>query len=181
MAYFIASDIMTAAPHEISLLFALWYFKMGKGTQSIFANVDGAQDSKIEGGTQQICEKIVEKIGAEKVLTSKAIYSIDQTSSYVTVKTVDGFEYKSRHAIVAFAPSLQMKIHYAPPLPPLRNQMLQRFPMGSVMKCIVYYETAFWRENGFSGATTIEDFDTHPLSVTLDDSKSDGTYPAIIG
>ncbi|RWS27061.1 amine oxidase [flavin-containing] B-like protein [Leptotrombidium deliense] len=178
---FIANDIFTATPHEISLLFALWYIKMGKGTKSVFANVDGAQDSKFNGGAMQISEKIVDILGHEKVMLNKAVYSIDQTSSYVTLKTVDGYEYKARRVIMAIPPCLQMKIHYSPALPPLRNQMLQRFPMGSVIKCIVYYETPFWREKGFCGTTTIEDFDKHPLSVTLDDSKRDGSYPAIIG
>ncbi|RWS09773.1 Amine oxidase [flavin-containing] B-like protein, partial [Dinothrombium tinctorium] len=181
MAYLMANDILTAAPHEVSLLFALWYIKMGKGTNSIFSNVNGAQDSKFDGGSMQICEKLAEAIGNHRVQLNKAIYSVDQTSSYVSVKTVDCFEYKARYIILSFAPCMQAKIHYSPPLPPLRNQMLQRFPMGSVIKCIVYYETAFWREKGYCGAATDEDFDNHLLSITLDDSKRDGSYPAIIG
>ncbi|KFM63667.1 Amine oxidase [flavin-containing] B, partial [Stegodyphus mimosarum] len=76
---------------------------------------------------------------------------------------------------------LQMKIHFKPSLPPLRNQLMQRMPMGSVMKVILYYKTAFWRENGLCGSMLIEGGDEHPLFLALDDTKPDGTYPAIIG
>ena len=42
--------------------------------------------------------------------------------------------------------AMQGKIIYDPPLPPLRNQLLQRMEMGCVTKIHVFYKRAFWKE-----------------------------------
>lgn len=50
--------------------------------------------------------------------------------------------------IVATPPGLNLKMHFNPELPPLRNQLIHRVPMGSVIKCMVYYKENFWRKQG---------------------------------
>jgi monoamine oxidase len=52
--------------------------------------------------------------------------------------------------------------------------------MGSVIKTITYYEDAWWREQGLSGVL-IANADSGPVNGTLDDSKPDGSYPALMG
>lgn len=49
---------------------------------------------------------------------------------------------------MAIPPPLQQKITYEPDLPSLRNQLIQRIPMGSVIKTFMYYKTPFWRKKG---------------------------------
>lgn len=49
---------------------------------------------------------------------------------------------------MAIPPGLNMKVHFNPELPPLRNQLISRVPMGSVIKCMVYYKENFWRKKG---------------------------------
>ena len=44
--------------------------------------------------------------------------------------------------------AMQGKIIYNPPLPPLRNQLLQRMEMGCVTKVHMFYKTNFWRPKG---------------------------------
>ncbi|GIY34405.1 hypothetical protein CEXT_508551, partial [Caerostris extrusa] len=34
----------------------------------------------------------------------------------------------------SMSPLIQVKIHFNPPLPPLRNQLMHRMPKGSVIK-----------------------------------------------
>ncbi len=53
-------------------------------------------------------------------------------------------------------------------------------PMGSVIKTVTYYEDAWWREHGLSGVL-IANSDSGPVYVTLDDTKPDGSYPALMG
>ncbi len=52
------------------------------------------------------------------------------------------------YVILAIAPGLQQKIKHSPPLPALRNQLIQRMPMGSVIKIHLYYSKPWWRETG---------------------------------
>ena len=54
--------------------------------------------------------------------------------------------------------------------------------MGSVIKCVVYYREAFWRRDSLTGSMLINiRYEDGPISYTLDDTKPDGTYPAIVG
>lgn len=58
------------------------------------------------------------------------------------------FFFQAKYVISAIPPVLGMKIHFSPPLPMMRNQLITRVPLGSVIKCIVYYKEPFWRNKG---------------------------------
>lgn len=171
---------ITSEAYETSLLSFLWYVKQCGGTKRIFSTTNGGQERKFVGGSQQISEKIAAILG-DTVLLSKPVVGITQDQNAVEVKTLDGTTFKTRYIILATPPALQMKIHYDPPLPPLRNQLIQRTPMGTVMKCILYYQTTFWKNKGFCGSMIIEGGDDHPMFFILDDTKPDGSHPALIG
>lgn len=53
--------------------------------------------------------------------------------------------------------------------------------MGSTFKIHIYYERSFWREKGLCGATFISASDQHPVAYTMDDTKPDGSLPALTG
>ncbi|NXJ81978.1 AOFA oxidase, partial [Trogon melanurus] len=88
--------------------------------------------------------------------------------------------FQGKYVIIAIPPILTTKIHYKPELPPKRNQLIQRLPMGCVIKTMVYYKEAFWERKGYCGSFIIEDEDS-PIGITLDDTKPDGRFPAIMG
>lgn len=58
------------------------------------------------------------------------------------------FSFQAKYVISAIPPVLGMKIHFNPPMPMLRNQLITRVPLGSVIKCMVYYKEPFWRKKG---------------------------------
>ncbi|XP_053446144.1 amine oxidase [flavin-containing] B-like [Nycticebus coucang] len=72
-----------------------------------------------------------------------------------------------------------MKIHFNRPLPMMRNQLITRVPLGSIIKCIVYYNQPFRRKKDHCGTMIIEGEEA-PISYTLDDTKPDGSYAAIM-
>lgn len=176
--------VVTNEPWESSMLWYLWYIKQCGGFKTIFATTNGGQEFKLQGGTNQISERLADCIGIDKVLLNKPVHFIDQTNTeIVTVRTLDGNEYYARYLIMAIPPAVQQKVHYNPPLPAMRNQLIQRAPQGSVFKTIVYYEKKFWRKNDMCGSLLIYGDNDYqcPITYTLDDSKSDGSFPAIIG
>lgn len=61
------------------------------------------------------------------------------------------FIFQAKYVISAIPPILTTKIHYKPELPPKRNQLIQRLPMGCVIKCMMYYREAFWERKGMWG------------------------------
>ncbi|NXF85388.1 AOFA oxidase, partial [Eubucco bourcierii] len=88
--------------------------------------------------------------------------------------------FQGKYVISAVPPILTTKIHYKPELPPKRNELIQRLPMGCVIKCMVYYKEAFWERKGYCGCLVIEDEEC-PIGITIDDTKPDGSFPAIMG
>lgn len=106
--------------------------------------------------------------------------SIEQKVDHAIVRCLNGKVYKTRYVISAIPHALLRSISFSPPLSALKNQLIQKMPMGSVIKTITYYEDAWWREQGLSGVL-IANADSGPVYVTLDDSKPDGSYPALMG
>uniref|UniRef100_A0A8C2JG78 Amine oxidase [flavin-containing] n=1 Tax=Cyprinus carpio TaxID=7962 RepID=A0A8C2JG78_CYPCA len=170
---------VTSEPHEVSALWFLWYIKQCGGTMRIFSTTNGGQERKFAGGASQISEAMAKELG-DRVKLGRAVYGIDQTGDLVEVKTVNEEIYKAKYVILAIPPGLNLKIHFNPELPPLRNQLIHRVPMGSVIKCMVYYKENFWRKKGYCGSMVIEEEEA-PISLTLDDTKPDGSVPAIMG
>uniref|UniRef100_A0A672IDQ0 Amine oxidase n=1 Tax=Salarias fasciatus TaxID=181472 RepID=A0A672IDQ0_SALFA len=170
---------VTSEPHEVSALWFLWYVKQCGGTMRIFSTDNGGQERKFVGGSSQISECMAQELG-ERVKLQSPVYRIDQSGDMVVVETLDKQTYMARYVIVATPPGLNLKMHFTPELPPLRNQLIHRVPMGSVIKCMVYYRENFWRKKGFCGTMVIEE-EGAPIGLTLDDTKPDGTVPAIMG
>lgn len=175
--------LVTNPAYLSSALWFLWYIKQCGGTKMIFATTGGGQEFKVNGGTMQISERMAECVGMHRVLLGHAVYYVEQNDSEVLVKTLNGKEFRGRYLIMATPPAVQQKIHYLPPLPAMRNQLIQRAPQGSIFKCIMYYKRPFWKENGMCGSLLLVGPDKKfPITYTLDDSKwPDGSKPAIIG
>jgi monoamine oxidase len=85
---------------------------------------------------------------------------------------------RARRAVVAIPPTLAGRIAYDPPLPAYRDQLTQRFPMGSCVKCLAFYEEPFWRADGLSGSAVS---DPGPASIVFDNSPPDGSPGIIVG
>lgn len=174
------NSVVASGTYESSLLWFLWYLKLCNGVHRIFFSTGGHEERKFVGGAQQISEKLAAKL-ADRLLLRKPVCEIDQRGKTVFVSTLDGFEYEADYVILAIPPPVQTKIHFHPSLPPLRNQLIQRLPMGSVYKIHVCYEQNFWRAKGLCGASFVASSDQHPVAFTLDDTKPDGSVPAITG
>lgn len=170
---------------DASLLWFLWYISQCGGFGRLVSASNGAQERKVIGGTQQISERIVNLIGKDKVLLNKPVMHIDQTTNkpLVTVTTLDGSQYKAKYIVMAIAPHLHLKIHFQPSLPPVKNLLAQRSPMGTVAKIILYYERNFWKEQGYCGSFFINSNDhfNYPVALAFDETKPDGSHPSIIG
>ncbi|XP_075813244.1 amine oxidase [flavin-containing] A [Microtus pennsylvanicus] len=170
---------VTSEPHEVSALWFLWYVKQCGGTTRIFSVTNGGQERKFVGGAGQVSEKMMDLLGDKVKLNSPVTY-IDQTDDNIIVETLNHEHYECKYVISAIPPTLTAKIHFKPELPPERTQLIQRIPMGAVIKCMVYYKEAFWKKKDYCGCMIIEDEDA-PIAITLDDTKPDGSVPAIMG
>jgi monoamine oxidase len=101
---------------------------------------------------------------------------IEQGTDRVIVAS-DGVVADARHVVVAVPPVLASRIDYAPALPALRDQLTQKVPAGSVVKCNVVYDRPFWRDQGLSGQAA---GGHEPIKFTFDNSPPSGVPGVLV-
>ncbi len=167
--------VFAVEPAELSLLFFLFYARSAGGLMKLFEVRGGAQQDRLVGGAQQLSYKLAEGLDG-KIVYGAAVEAIDQDDDGVTVRAA-GREYTSDVVIVAIPPLLASAIRYSPGLPAARKHLIERMPMGRVIKCVVAYERPFWRDLGLAGEAVS---DHGPANVVFDDSPHDARYGALV-
>jgi monoamine oxidase len=92
------------------------------------------------GGNQQLAKKLVEAIGAPRVLTRTIVRAITTTGSNVKVTLANGKVLEGDHVVLAVPPTVWNKIAIDPMLP--ANLAPQ---MGSNVKFLIAVNGPFWR------------------------------------
>ena len=163
--------VFSVEPADISLLHVLFYAAAAGGWDDLLDTEGGAQQDRLSGGTQQLSIRMAEELG-DRVELSAPVGAIRSEGDGVVAGEV-----RARRAIVAIPPALAGRITYDPPLPGSRDQLTQRMPMGSVIKCMAVYEEPFWRDDGLSGqAVSLPG----PTQVVFDNTPANGS-PGLIG
>jgi monoamine oxidase len=177
-----AEALFGGEPRDVSFLFTVAYVAAAgdqthAGTFERLFNVrGGAQQSRIVGGSQIISERVAADLGARVVLSSP-VRSISQTNTGVVVSS-DAMTVNAAQVIVAVPPPLAAQIGYDPVLPSARAQLLQRLPMGALMKVEAVYSTPFWRANNLTGQFLTN---TGPVGYAFDNSPPDGSVGVLAG
>lgn len=160
-------------PTEISLLDVLQAIS---GVGGDFNTLIGsAQSIRFIGGPQQLSEKLAARLG-RAVHLGVAVRAIEQ-DGHVTLHASNR-AFAARRAVVTIPKTLAGRIAYSPSLPPAHDQILQREPMGSVLKVNAIYATPFWRDAGLNGQAVS---DTGPIRITYDNSPPDGKPGILVG
>jgi monoamine oxidase len=110
-------------------------------------------------------------------LLNQPVTRIVQTRAGVTVHT-NGLAVSAKRAIVAIPPNLAGRILYEPGLSALRTQLMQRMPVGSLIKTIAVYDRPFWRQDQLNGQANS---DFGPVKVTFDASPASGRPGVLLG
>jgi monoamine oxidase len=168
--------VWAAMPADVSLLHFLFYVRSAGSLELLLDTEGGAQQDRFTTGSQTVSLRLAEELGERVMLNSPArriLHSGDRA-------TVEGDEFRAtgRHVIVTLPPALAGRLDYDPPLPAHRDQLTQRYPMGSVVKWMAVYDEPFWRQQGYSGETTSTSW---PVSVSFDNSPADGSPGIVAG
>lgn len=169
-----AAAVFAAEPGDLSMLHVLFYSHASGSFQRLIDTTGGAQQDRFTGGSALIAQRLAGNLGSV-VRLNAAVDRIEVAGSTVTATTAAG-QFEGRQIIVTAPPLLAGRIHYQPALPAWRDQLTQRTPMGSVIKCQVIYDEPFWRADGLSGQAT---GDVPGSRVVFDNSPPDAT-PGIL-
>jgi monoamine oxidase len=160
-------------PTQISLLDLLAAISGVGG--DINTLIGSAQSIRFVGGPQQLSLRLARQLRG-RVRLGHAVRAIHHGKRVILHTPKASF--KARRAVLTLPKPLIGRIEYTPPLPPAHDQILQRQPMGSVVKVNVIYSRPFWREEGLSGAATS---DSGPIRITYDNSPPSGTPGVLVG
>lgn len=169
--------VFAAEPGDLSLLHVLFYSHSGGSFQRLLDTTGGAQQDRFVGGSALIPERLASQLGSGIVTLEAPVTKISVTGNgdKVTASTPVG-QFEGRWIIVTAPPLLAGRIEYDPALPGQREQLTQRAPMGSVIKCQVIYDEPFWRAEGLSGQAI---GNGEGSRVVFDNSPPDGS-PGIL-
>jgi monoamine oxidase len=170
--------VWAAEPADVSLLHVLFYTHSAGGFDVLLDTEGGAQQDRFVGGSQRISIRMAEELGDGVVRLSHPVHRIEHGDQGVTVSAGEALDARGKQVIVALPPTLTSRIAYDPPLPGHRDQLTQRMPQGSVIKCMAIYDEPFWRADGLSGMATS---DTGPAKIVFDNSPPDGSPGVLLG
>ncbi|HZU78733.1 MAG TPA: FAD-dependent oxidoreductase [Acidimicrobiales bacterium] len=172
--------IFGAEPGELSLLYTLFYLRSGGGLMNLARTTGGAQERRFDGGAQQLALRLADELGSRVVL-SAAVRAVDYGGGLVALH-VDGADgermVRARQVVIAMPPALSARIAWSPELPPARQHLAMRAPMGAVIKVHAVYDRPFWREDELNGQLVA---DEGALRLTFDDSPQDAAHGVLVG
>lgn len=167
--------ILCVEPDQLSMLAFLHYLAANGSFEALTSTTDGAQAATVAGGMQALARYLAEPLEGALML-STPVRAVEQDERGIVVRTEHG-SCRARRVIVAMAPALAGRIAM-PGLSAAREQLAQRMPMGSVIKCQIAYTRPFWRAQGLSGEYV---GDAAVLSPVFDNSPPDGSIGVLVG
>lgn len=172
----ITEAVFSAEPEDLSALGAAFYIGAGGGLESMISVTGGAQQDRVVGGTQRIAIELANELD-DRVILDAPVTDVGWDESSVRI-TAGTNTIRARRVVIAVPPPLAARIRFSPGLPADRDQLVQRMPMGRVIKVNVAYEEPFWRAAGLSGQANS---DRRPLGTVMDNTPHDGSLGVLVG
>ncbi|HEY1075693.1 MAG TPA: FAD-dependent oxidoreductase [Fontimonas sp.] len=167
--------VFCATPRQLSMLGFLHYLRANENFDAALSTDAGAQALTVDGGMHSLSRHLAASLG-DVLQLNRPLQRIEQGTDDAQLHFADG-TLRARRVIVAMSPQAAGRIACSPWMP-AREQLAQRMPMGSVIKCLIAYRTPFWRAQGLTG----EFVSTHAaFSPVFDVSPADGSHGALIG
>jgi monoamine oxidase len=137
--------------------------------------IGDAQSLRFTGGPQQMSQRLA-KLVSRAVRLRSPVEAVEWGVRPAVHTAKDVF--RARRVILALPKQLAGRIRFSPALPPAFDQLLQRQPMGSVLKFNAVYDEPFWRGQGLNGQVVS---DQPPVSLTYDNSPPSGKPGVLVG
>lgn len=161
---------------ELSLLHVLHYARAAGGFARLIETEGGFQQDRLRGGAQQLSERLAEALGPTRVRLGRAARLVLHDAEGATV-IAGGERLRARAVVCAVPLGLAARLDFEPRLPALREQLVQRVPMGATVKVLACYDEPFWRRRGLSGEAVSGD---GPIAVAYDNGSAGGEQAALV-
>jgi len=175
------NSLLGGQSRDTSLLFTLVYVA-GFGNEDEPGTLDrgiatkgGAQEQRFVGGSQLVSQRVTRELDGRVVLNAP-VRRLTQDATGVDVVTDNG-TWRAQRVVVAVPPPLAARISWEPALPAAHDQLLQRLPMGTLMKVEAVYDQPFWRPDLTGMSLNLEG----PVVTTFDNTPPEGSPGVLMG
>ncbi|PHR59006.1 MAG: hypothetical protein COA44_02335 [Arcobacter sp.] len=118
-----------------------------------FNAAPSSPSARVVGGLSKIIEALVSKLPTHLIKLNEEVKSITEEGNKLLVQT-NTKQYQASYVLSTLAPRLACEhISYFPDLNQKVKSKMLKTPtwMGHIAKCVIEFETSFWRERGLSG------------------------------
>jgi monoamine oxidase len=171
-----AESVLAVDPGDLSLLHVLAHANAHRGLIELCSTTGGAQERRFVGGSQRVSLALADQLG-DALRLEQPVRRVEHGGDRVRVHT-DRNVFEADRVVVAMSPAMAARLDYSPAMPAVRDQITQRMPMASIVKCIAVYDEPFWRKDGLSGQGLS---DRGPVKFVFDNSPPDGTPGVLLG
>jgi monoamine oxidase len=161
--------------HSTSLLVQLARIRGAGGIDHTVNITDGAQESRVVGGTVRIAERLAEDLG-DAVVVDSPVVEVAQDADGVSVRSAR-VDVRADRVIVAMSPADAARIRVTPDLPTRRSMLQRRWSIGAESKLFAVYDRPFWRAQGLSGQAVT---DLPVAKYVVDNSPPDGSVGILL-
>ena len=131
-------------PWEASILHLAW-------TQAVAPQTESPEAWLVRGGAGAVTQRLASSLEAQApgcLRLNRPVQAIVQDSHGICLVDSSGEQNHAASAIVAIPPPLRLAIRFEPALSSALSALLQRSPMGAMIKILAIYARPFWRERG---------------------------------
>lgn len=149
----------------------------GPDVQQLLPANGGLNQRRLEGGMFTLCQAMADELG-DVVRLDSPVAKITHTESSGIVTLRDGATLEGRWVVNTMPPRLAVQLEYEPQLPQWRVDLSNSVTPGNVIKAVLVYETPFWREQGYSGQSSV---DQGAVRVTFDTTTGENQRGLLMG
>ncbi len=135
--------VISVEAGQVSAFYFFWYCACNGGfLNEVNDENRGPQQYYLASGLDNLVEKLAGPV-AERIHRGQAVRTVDYGGKAVTV-TTDDQTFVAKKLIVATSPASASKLKFTTPLP-AAWQAITSQPMGTTVKCQVFYRSPWWR------------------------------------
>jgi monoamine oxidase len=163
--------LVSMDPKNVSFLYWLMYLIYGQGLVFLSETHEGGQHERIKGGSYLFSQKLYLELSQKKncsFVFNHEVQCIEQLQNTVQVITNKGLIVDASRCVLSIPPMLVANIHFNPALPRRKQILYDNFPMGHVIKAIVFYDRPWWREQGGYSGISITNNSKYGVRLSYD-------------
>lgn len=137
--------VISVQASQVSAFYFFWYCACNGGfLNEVNDEKGGPQQYYLASGLADLVEKLAAPV-ASQIVRGQLVRAVDYGSDPSTVTvTTDDRTFRVKKLIVATSPASASKLKFEPQLPPAWQTITSQ-PMGTTVKCQVFYRSPWWR------------------------------------